>query len=310
MNILITGSSGFVGKNLIRYLSEDNANFIYNLSRVELLASEADLVNMLCNLKIDTIIHLAGKAHELKKKSNPKEYFEVNFELTKKLYDAFLKTSAQKFIFVSSVKAATDTVANVLYEDNVPDPKTDYGKSKLAAERYIQSAQISSDDKLFYILRPCMIHGPGNKGNLNLLYKITKAGLPYPLAAFENQRSFLSIDNLSFVINELIKSKHIPSGIYNVADDIPLSTNRVIKIMGEEISKGTRLLYINKKLIKILAFWGDIFPLPINSTRLKKLTESYIVSNNKLTEALKKTLPISSEDGLRLTIRFFLHNDC
>jgi nucleoside-diphosphate-sugar epimerase len=114
------------------------------------------------------------------------------------LYDQFLQSKAKKFIYISCVKAAADTVDGVLTEDVLPNPVTAYGKSKLMAENYI-SANIPAD-KQVYILRSCMIHGPGNKGNLNLLHGIVKKGISYPFGAFKNVRSFLSIENICFVI--------------------------------------------------------------------------------------------------------------
>ncbi|MBV5342376.1 nucleoside-diphosphate-sugar epimerase, partial [bacterium] len=91
-----------------------------------------------------------------------------------------------------------------------------------------------------YILRPCMIHGPGNKGNLNLLYNVVKRGIPYPLGAFENRRSFCSIDNLSFVINGLIENQ-VASGIYNVCDDETVSTNELIELISISLGKKSRI---------------------------------------------------------------------
>ncbi|MDP4679990.1 MAG: nucleoside-diphosphate-sugar epimerase, partial [Cyclobacteriaceae bacterium] len=99
-------------------------------------------------------------------------------------------------------------------------------------EEYIQSQPLPQG-KSYYILRPCMIHGPGNKGNLNLLYKLISNGIPYPLAAFENKRSFLSVENLCFVIRELLERDDIPSGIYNVSDDEVLSSNTLIKLIAK-----------------------------------------------------------------------------
>src|SRR5690606_19547965 len=131
---------------------------------------------------------------------------------------------AKTFIFISSVKAAKDVVNGVLTEDVACDPVTPYGRSKRKAEEYILSKLLS--DKKVYILRPCMIHGPGNKGNLNLLFSFAKKGLPYPLAAFDNQRSFLSVDNLTFVIVRLLE-KPVPSGIYHLSDDGTFSTNEL-----------------------------------------------------------------------------------
>ncbi|RZK52935.1 MAG: NAD-dependent epimerase/dehydratase family protein, partial [Pedobacter sp.] len=251
----------------------------------------------------EAIIHLAGKAHDLKKTSNPDEYYQVNFEITKKLYDAFLKSEIKKFIFISSVKASADIVEGVLTEDNMPNPITDYGKSKLMAEQYIQSQSLPAG-KSYYILRPCMIHGPGNKGNLNLLYKFVQKGIPYPLASFENKRSFLSVENLCFVIANLLQ-KDIPSGIYNVADDKALSTSEVVKILASSVNKQARLWAIPGSLIRGIAKIGDVLSFPLNSERLNKLTENYVVSNKKLKLALNLELPISTEQGLANTARSF-----
>jgi nucleoside-diphosphate-sugar epimerase len=150
-----------------------------------------------------------------------------------------------------------------------------------------------------------MIHGPGNKGNLNLLYELVSKGLPWPLGSFANSRSYLSIENLCFIIKELIDREDIPSGIYNVADDVPLSTNEVINLIAASKCRKTRILHINKSFIKVLARFGDFLKLPLNSERLQKLTESYVVSNDKIKAALGKSLPISSKDGLMRTFQSF-----
>jgi nucleoside-diphosphate-sugar epimerase len=160
-------------------------------------------------------------------------------------------------------------------------------------------------DKKVYILRPCMIHGPGNKGNLNLLYKISQKGLPWPLGAYENRRSFCSIDNISFVIQQLIE-KDIESGIYQVADDEALSTNELIKLIAISQNKKTRIWNIPARLISVVAEIGDYLPIPLNSERLKKLTESYVASNQKIKDALGiEKMPVSAKDGFRRTLDSF-----
>lgn len=296
MKLLLTGANGFVSKNFI----DKKPDFIiHKFDRFN-----NNITNQIS--LVDSILHLAGKAHDTKNTSTPDEYYQANFELTKKLYDAFLASNAKKFIFMSSVKAAADSVDGSLTEDVIANPQTHYGKSKRLAEEYILSNLPS--DKQVYILRPCMIHGPGNKGNLNLLYKIAKLGLPWPLASFENNRSFLSIDNLCFIINELLTREDIPSGIYHLSDDQAISTNRLIEIMSEELGNSKRLLKINKNLIKTIANIGDNLHLPLNSERLKKLTESYVVSNKKIMTAIAKPLPLDVENGLRKTIQSFKQN--
>ncbi len=152
-----------------------------------------------------------------------------------------------------------------------------------------------------------MVHGPGNKGNLNLLYKIVSKGLPWPLGAFENKRSFCSIDNLCFIINELINNNQIPSGIYNIADDEPLSTNELIDLISISLGKNSNVWNIPKWVIKSLSRLGDLFSFPINSERLSKLTETYVVSNYKIKKAINKPLPLTSKVGLMKTFNTFNH---
>lgn len=300
MRISVTGTNGFVLKAILNYFKFDNKfQFISINLRERFLLNKIELG--------DVCIHLVGKAHDLKKVSSPNEYYRINTELTKQMFDVFLVSKAKKFILLSSVKAVADEVQGELVEDVVPNPITHYGKSKLLAEQYILSHTIP-ENKRVYILRPCMIHGPGNKGNLNLLYSLVSKGLPWPLGLFENSRSYLSIENLCFIINELIVREDIPSGVYNVADDVPLSTNEVIKMIAESKGKKARILNLSKSLIKVIARVGDLLKLPLNSERLQKLTESYIVSNVKIKKALNKPLPVSSKEGLIRTFQSFVDN--
>ena len=294
-NIIITGATGFVGRNLVEYLSKSN--------KIQAL-SVRYVPNQKFILDGDAVIHLAGKAHDLKKVSNPAEYYESNFELTKQLFDAFIESDASTFIFMSTVKAVADEVADELTEDSIPNPKTHYGIAKRQAEEYILNAVLPVGKRVF-ILRPCMIHGPENKGNLNLLYKLVSIGLPWPLGAFENKRSFLSIENLCFISNELLENSSIPSGIYNLADNDALSTNELIQLLGASLNKRNKIVKLSPNLIKKIAKLGDTLHFPLNTERLQKLTESYKVSNCKIAAAIKKELPVGSKTGLMRTFNSF-----
>lgn len=291
MSVFITGSSGFVGKSFIANFSEEK---LIQWKRGNEININSALV----------VMHLAGKAHDLKITLKSEEYYQVNTELTKTVFDAFLASDAKVFITLSSVKAVADVVQGELTEEYIPNPITHYGKSKLLAEQYILSKRIP-EGKRVYILRPCMIHGPGNKGNLNLLYKLVSKGIPWPLGAFENQRSFCSIDNLMFIVKELIERDDIKSGVYNVADDEALSTNEVISILAESQYRKPRIWNISKSLIEHSAKIGNIFKLPLNEERLQKLTDSYVVSNQKIRTAIGKPLPVSSKEGLLKTFKSF-----
>lgn len=310
MNILVTGVHGFVGSNLVKALSKEHVIF-----GLDIIAPQKDGVKFTFGWEhlngreipdVDAIIHLAGKAHDTKNQSAADVYFKVNTDLTKKIYDYFLKSSAKKFIFFSSVKAAADRVLGEFVDENVePKPVGPYGESKIKAEEYIRSLSPSSMDKDVYILRPCMIHGPGNKGNLNLLYSVVKKGIPWPLGAFENKRTFTSIDNLCYIIEGLL-TKDVESGVYNINDDEAVSTNELIEIICEALGKKAHIWRIPRAFMEAFAKLGGLLHLPLNPERLQKLTENYVSSNAKIKRALGiEKLPVRAKDGLYKTILSF-----
>lgn len=316
MKILITGIHGFVGSNLVTSLKKHHTLFGLDIvspikEGVEKTFSWKDLENGELP-EVDAIIHLAGKAHDTKNQSQAQVYFDINTGLTQKVYDYFLQSSAQKFIFFSSVKAAADTVpGNVLTENVVPAPIGPYGESKIKAETYIlenEERRMNNEEyskKRVFILRPCMIHGPGNKGNLNLLYGVVSKRIPWPLGAFENKRTFTSIDNLCFVIEGML-TKELESGIYHMADDEALSTNELIEVMCEAMGRKAHIWRINRGLVEAMATIGTWLHLPLNKERLRKLTENYVVSNAKIKRALDiEQMPVRAKDGLRKTILSF-----
>ncbi len=324
MNILITGIHGFVGSNLVVALKER-----HNLYGLDIITPEKEGVIKtfswrdfepssfpMQNLpKFDAVVHLAGKAHDTKNRSAAQVYFDINTGLTRKIFDFFLESSVGKFIFFSSVKAAADSVAgDVLTEEVVPSPRGPYGESKIAAENYIldklkvENGKLKVDlcnDKQVYILRPCMIHGSGNKGNLNLLYNVVKKGIPWPLGAFENRRSFTSIDNLCYVVEGLL-TKNVTSGIYHIGDDEALSTNELIALMCKVLGRKPHIWRMNRGLMEGCAKLGTLLHLPLNTERLRKLTENYVVSNAKIKSALGiERMPVRAEDGIVKTIESF-----
>ena len=324
MKILITGIHGFVGSNLVEYLKKDNE--IYGL---DIVAPEKDGVVRTFSWddlempeqaghdgkslvghddgvlpEFDAIIHLAGKAHDTKNKSAAEVYFKVNTGLTQKIFDYFMASGAKKFVFFSTAKAAADRVVGVLTEDVVPSPMGPYGESKIKAEEYILDHDLPND-KQVYIFRPCMIHGPGNKGNLNLLYSVVRKGIPWPLGAFENRRTFTSIENICFAVNGVL-TKDVPSGIYNMGDDEALSTNELIEEICKSLGKKAHIWRLPKGLMTGIAKVGGWLHLPLNPDRLQKLTENYVSSNEKIKKALGiDKMPVDARKGLQRTLESF-----
>jgi nucleoside-diphosphate-sugar epimerase len=316
MNILITGINGFVGSNFTEKWKEHHILYglDINLSPKKGVKAIYGWDQLAEIPETDAIVHLAGKAHDTKNRSEAAEYFAVNTGLTQKIFDYFLQSSARKFIFFSSVKAAADSVpGDILTEEVVPAPLGPYGESKIKAEEFILRTRNQDPrvkDKKIYILRPCMIHGPGNKGNLNLLYNVVSKGIPWPLGAFDNRRSFCSIDTVAFVVEQLIVRDDIPSGIYQVCDDEPLSTNELIRLINESLRKKTRIWKLPKSFMTCAAGICGALHLPLNKERLRKLTENYVVSNEKIKSALGiKKMPVSASDGIKKTLESFLESN-
>lgn len=353
MKFLITGAYGFVGTNLCKYLvskgHECHALDIPSARRPDvpyasfftwddLDQKDENVHHLSLNTyrlslaSYDCVVHLAGKAHDLKKVSSPESYFEINVGLTKKIFDSFTyhlslntyhSSPPPTFIYFSSIKAL--------------DGDTPYAQSKRAAEKYLEEAlhhcptptphshsssavnlNLQPQPLSLCILQPAMIHGPGNKGNLNLLWGIAKRGIPWPLAAFENKRSFTSIGNICAIVEALALQQqpgnsatyHLSLNTYrcfSVADDAPLSTNRLIELIAETCGKRARLWRVPKSLMRLIAAVGSLIHLPLNLERLGKLTENSIVDNSAIKVALGwDTMPISAEEGLRETLKSFL----
>ena len=285
MKFLITGAYGFVGTNLCKYLAEKG----HECLALDIPAAKRDGVpyasfytwDGLDKLPVvDAVVHLAGKAHDLKKVASEQSYFDINVGLTEKIFAAAKTT---RFIYFSSSKA--DANGNA------------YGRSKLAAEQFLNGRAI--------VLRPAMIHGPGNKGNLNLLWGIARRGLPWPLAAFENKRSFTSIANICAAVEALCERGE--NGIYPIADDEMISTNRLIELIAETCGKRAKLWRVPKGVMRMVAKLGDVLHLPLNTERIVKLTEDSFVNNSHLKSQLGwKRMPIRAEEGMRRTLRSFL----
>lgn len=317
MKILITGITGFIGTNLWKYLAGYGDYELYGMVRNEeqkLLFRQTAFKQIFLleelekQLIFDVIIHLAGKAHDVKQVANQKEYRDSNELLTKNLYNLFLKNRQPgKFIYVSSVSVFSKGSDKPFTETVKPYPNTEYGFTKLNAEHYIVNQPLQKG-KSYAILRPSIVYGPESKGNLNLLFNMIKSGIPYLLGAFPNKKSFLSVENLCYAIRKVCE-REFNSGIYHIADDDYISTRRVVELIYEVLDKKPRIYSIPKVIIYLAARFGDRFRILINTERLSKLTQDFVVSNSKIKKEFSLVLPVKTEEGLIKTFQHYLEEN-
>ena len=304
--VLITGSTGFIGKTLVAYLSERHVA-IFTLDRTNntnLCVSKSYTWSQIKELPdVDCVVHLAGKAHDVQGRTLEDEYIQVNVGLTDKLLHWFTTSNSTSFVYMSTVKAVRDVAPTPFDEEYLPSPTSVYGRSKLEAETLVRSTKYKDFQKWF-ILRPSLIYGPNCKGNLMLLYKWITFGVPYPLGHFENSRSYLSITNLMYVLEQINRGKLV-EGTYNIADKDSISTVELVKLIGAAINKRSKVWYWNKRLIKGFASVGSKLGLYYIDNVLSKMTDDYLVDTKKLRSQLGSNLPVEINEGMLETFKSF-----
>lgn len=294
-DILIFGSSGFVGKNLLNKIRASQGISVREIGWENKIFSS------------DILLNCIGKAHDHKGTATYEDYHFANVEILQQIYKAFINSEAQLLIHISSIAAQQELESNApLLETDACVPISHYGKTKREAEEWLLNQHLPTGKKVI-ILRPPMIHGPGDKGNLKLLFKLISSGIPYPLSGFKNSRSFLCIDNFNFYMDQIMTHHHLlESGIYNLSDDESVSTQQIINIICNITGRKPVTISLPKKAVEFVARIGDTLPLPINSTRLKKLTGTLMVSNLKIKTALHiEKMPLTAEQGIIKTIHSF-----
>lgn len=302
--VLITGSTGFIGKSLIKHF-RDQGYLVDTLNRSKsaepldnqetaYIWNELDEINL---SSYQSIVHLAGKAHDTRSSADEKEYDSVNYELAILIFDAWKASGCKTFIFMSTILAVTADEAVELTEDIQGMPESYYGMSKRRAENYMMKHL--PIDRGLYILRPSLVYGSDLKGNFEKLLTFIKQGLPLPLGAIRSKRSYLYIQNLNHVILQLISTMP-DNGIYHLADDEQIPLNVLIRQMGELLSRNVINIPLPLFMLNVLAKVGDILKLPYNKGVHDKLTKELLVSNSKIKKALNfEKMPFSFHEGLK-----------
>ena len=286
MKVIVTGSGGFVGKRFMEY----NAGK-YSLKPISLRSFDDAQIEL---HDVDVVVHLAGKAHDMKS-TDDRPYFEINYELTRKLADQAKRQGVPHFVYISSVKVYGDDRAYI-DEESPCRPSDAYGKSKLQAEQYLQSIQ-SSTFKIA-IVRPPLVYGPGVKGNLIKFLRLAERDVPLPFGGVDNQRSMVYLDNLVELINAIIEKQ--ATGIFVAGDLQPVSTAELMTLMREFMGKKPGLVSITsvgRKLLKAL-----------RPSLFSRLFGSFVINNQKTNQRLGFRPPYATEYGVKQMVEWYLES--
>ncbi|WP_425918250.1 NAD-dependent epimerase/dehydratase family protein [Acinetobacter sp. TSRC1-2] len=313
MKILITGATGFVGKTLVRKLSENRIYSLVLLSR-KMNDQSPDHIKQVISRQpeqtfaepipenIDVIIHLAGRAHMLNdQSSNPLIAFrEVNVEGTLQLAHQALEKKVKRFIFMSSIGVNGSTTENEPFtESSLPQPHADYAVSKLEAEEALTALFKDSETELV-IIRPPLVYAAHAPGNFARLLKLVMTNLPLPFAGTKNKRTFVALDNLVDFIQTCIEHPNAANQTFLVADNESLSTRELVQYLKQGMQKKPHFIYIPQPLMKLgAACLGK-------SKLYEQLFESLEVDTNKAKKLLGWTAPYSAKQAMLQTGQHYL----
>lgn len=272
MSILVTGASGFIGRHLAAELERRGIAFRASSVRV---APDADWRGTLEG--VQSIVHLAALAHD----RVHGDVRRVNALGTQRLAQAAADAGARHFIFTSTIGVHGEQTSGAPFTEASPlAPRSRYAESKLEAERVLSRISISTT-----ILRPTLVYGPRNPGNMLRLLRWVARGWPLPLASVDNRRSLTYVGNLVAAIVALIETPL--AGAYIVCDARPVSTPALVCDLAAGLGKRARL------------FPFPPFALP------RRLAGSLEADGTKLCRELQWRPPVATSDGLRATARWY-----
>ena len=261
--VLVTGASGFIGQHLCRSLQQQEMEVRAVLRRtVDGPWHQA----VLCDLAeqtlpetalegVDTVFHLAGKAHAIREPGEDSDvYHRINVAATQRLLDAAMAAGVKRLVYFSSVKAMGDVTTTVQDENSPCAPTSPYGQSKLAAEHLLFSHSQAID---VVILRPCMVYGETQKGNLPLMIRLIRRHLVPPLPDYANHRCMVHVDDM--VKAALLAAEHPAAAgqVYIVNDGNSYSTRQIYDAICRGLGRQPPAWSLPKALLALAAKTGD-----------------------------------------------------
>ncbi len=321
-NILVTGATGFIASHLLPILHQQGWQIVapvrhyfqqphvIPLKIVVVGDIDGDTSWQQALEGIDTVIHMAASAHNIHNSNTPEstaQFFKVNTLGTKNLVQQAIQAGVKHFIFISSIGAMATLSDRILTENSACQPDTPYGCSKLQAEQaLIELANSSTMD--WTIVRPTLVYGQGNPGNMERLIKLVEKKLPLPFASLNNRRSFVYVGNLVSAITTILTHPQASKQIFLISDGADISTTQLIIQIAECLELPYRLLSVPMTLLTLAGYLGDATQMvtrrtfAVNSETIRRLNGSLWVDNSKICQTLNWKPPYTFEEGLRLSL--------
>jgi len=306
VKVLLTGATGFVGKELTRQLGRmDGVSLACAVRRpgssqygeefvIGELKATTDWSAALAGQNV--VVHAAARAHVMRDETeNPlAEYRRVNVDGTLNLARQAAEAGVSRFVFVSSIKVNGEETGEGMRftADQLPAPEDAYGISKLEAEQALQALAEETGMEVV-IIRPPLVYGPGVKGNFATMIKLVHKGLPLPLGAVHNKRSLVALDNLVDLIIACIGHPAAANQVFLAGDGTDLSTTELLRGIGKAMGKPARLIAVPPGL---LMFGASLMG---KKDVAQRVLGSLQVDISKARNLLGWEPPLSFEEGLR-----------
>tara|TARA_B110000003_G_scaffold274078_1_gene313124 strand:- start:2871 stop:3800 length:930 start_codon:yes stop_codon:yes gene_type:complete len=285
-NILITGSTGFIGSSLVNALS-NSCNKLILLSRTinpEIPHKQIKCDFLTDELKIDffqnvdVVFHLAGCAHDTRISKSENYYRKINVEASLNIAQLAIKCNVSKFVYLSSVKAGPKINQNKFFSQGDIKAKDIYGQTKYEAEEALMQIALMCNMSLI-ILRPALVYGPEVKGNLKFMLKGVLQGWFPPLPEVHKYRSMVHIDDLIRALMFIVEDNRADGNTYVITDEHKYSSREIYETLCYACNKKPFNWSVPKFVFELIGYLH-----PVIRSKMRKLFDDEIYSSVKIKE--------------------------
>ncbi|NIO42779.1 MAG: NAD-dependent epimerase/dehydratase family protein [Burkholderiales bacterium] len=317
MDVLVTGANGFAGRHVCQRLvatghtvrgavrSQDAAAALPNHVEPYLVGDIETFHGWPAAVDgAESVVHLIARTHVIKEYENDPlaRYRAVNVEGTRRLLEACREASVRRFLYVSSIKAVGEGADHAYCENDPCRPEDAYGVSKLEAEEVVRQLGRELDLEPV-IVRPPLVYGAGVGGNFLRMLRVVERGLPLPVGSVRNVRSMVFVENLASAVETCLTSPAASGETFHVADDRPLDTPTLVRLLAKYLNRPARLISVPASLLRLTG------ALTNQQGQVSRLTGSLTVSTKKIERLLGWHPPVSVADGIRRTVAGYQRGD-